>query len=615
MYNFWALQPIPQKRQKQYTYWAPKGLQNVIAVEFQNMETCQVCENYFPEQNGKLVKSKGYTTLKLLTGIWAWKVLKKYSSDILVYWFGTTIWIYTISTDIQTNLKTNFTTSWVLESVKYREFLYTANGNVWNKIVVSCLDTAKVFVEFTWWTGTAFAVWQTITDVSTTKTWVIDKITLVSWTFWAWTAAWVMLLSSVNGTFDWWALSSSWWWSSTGSTYHWANYEISQAPKATAIHEFQWRLFAWNTDTATDEIKWCKQDTVFTEIPFLIWTTTNNPLTATDPASTSFWWAWTVKSITNIGTQIVAFYEDWKSWIRISTIDVYNLWLWQVTQIDFSKLDFWWERGAIITPVWIFYLNEGWLWQMLSWWLDAQPFWENEANITKQVFPQSYVDTLDFTDADIVYDPISKRIYITCREDSQTNNLIIWYDTVNKSFWKRTNMQIARFLLDWWTIYWISSLEPRIYKLFDWYEDDWISITARFEQSIKLPLNTLHELKRTEIKGFLHSDSNIEINYDIYDKFWDKITDFFDTSFTFSNSTINMSMHWYNETWYWEGNYWSSISNPYDIESLWTNTTKIDEFTRLIFKISSIDKVPHEITWAWLEIETKSENPTDINLS
>ena len=602
MYDFSVFKAVkPFKETKRVSTWWSKWLNNLIAVELQSMDSVQKLNNYFITQNWQLQKSKWYTSLSWVTGTTPITMLEKFDINKYIYWTGDDINYYnawTVST-----LKWDFTTTDKFSWIKYWQFFYTCNW--WNKVWIFLPDTDYKFLSFTWETWTDFAVWQTITDTSTTKTWVISYISYFNWT------TWLMVLTSLSWTFDWWAITSSWWWSASWSTFEWSFYEIPTAPKAKFLYQFNWRLFAWNTSSSSSEVKWSSQDIDFNKIPFLTWTTSNSPLLATDPWSILYRTAWDVVWISSLWWQILVWYKDWKTWFRINTLDISWVWLSQKTDTDFQKIDFWMERWFISTIKWIFYVNEWWIWLLKSWWNTSQPFSENEWLISRVLW-EDFIRNVDFTNADIVFDTLKNKIYVTCMENSTFNNLIIWYDIETKAFWKRTNMQISRFMKDWTSIYWASSIDTTIYQLFTWANDNWASILWEWQQEIQMPLNSLNSLIATEIKWFFNSNTSLIISYDIYDAQWIKYTDFLTQ--TLSIPSGNSYVQWFNEIWFTEwGYWWYSISD--NIETLAKNITKIDEFTRIVLKIRSDDTYNHIINWIWLYIESKGENKTYLNLS
>lgn len=604
MYDFTVFKSVkPFKETRRVSTWWEKWLNNLVAVELQNMSFVQKLNNYFITQNWQLQKSKWYTSLSWVTWTTAITMLEKFDTNKYIYWTDNDVKYYnawTVST-----LKWDFTTTDRFSWVKYWEFFYTCNW--WNKIWVFLPDTSLKFLTFTWETWTDATVWLTVTDSTSTSTWVIRYISYTD------TTTWVMVLWSIVvvwAWFDWWTVTWTWW-SATWSTLVGSFYEIPTAPKAKFLYQFNGRLFAWNTDSSSSEVKWSKQDTDFNKIPFLVWTSASSPLLATDPWSILYRTAWDVVWVWSQWWQILVWYKDWKTWFRINTLDVTWTWLSQTTLVDFQKVDFWMERWFINTVQWVFYVNEWWIWLLKSWWNTSQPFSENEWLISRVLW-EDFIKNIDFTDADIVFDTLKNKIYVTCKESSTFNNLIIWYDIETKAFWKRYNMQISRFMKDWTNIYWASSIDTKIYKLFDWYNDDWSNVLSEFQQEIQTPLNSLNSLNAIEIKWFFNSDTNLTISFDIYDADWIKNEDFITQ--TISIPWWNSYFSWFDEFWFWEWWFWwYTISE--NIETLAKNVFNIDQFTRIILKIKSDDIYGHTINYIWLYIESMWENKTYLNLS
>jgi len=283
------------------------------------------------------------------------------------------------------------------------------------------------------------------------------------------------------------------------------------------------RLYTWNTKTDNTEIKYSALDQVknLWEVAFETWTSSNTPLLRTDAWGFTNSNLWELKDFWILNNEIVAFFENWKKAFHIEIDTVEESWIAIQVQkiVSRERQDFWWERNPLLTQEWLFYTNESWVWRMLAMWSDIA--WTlQEENIT-EILWVDFVQSIDFTNSDMVYDNVRWNIIITCwYKTSWVNDLILVYNVSNKSWSKITWINTERLTKDSTTIYWSCSESTKVYKLFEWNNDCWNAINTTFEFEVPLDLNTLYKLEEMVIKwDFVWDEFGISL--DIYDHRWE----------------------------------------------------------------------------------------------
>lgn len=112
---------------------ATKGINKRDISQFLNPEFATSIRNYTIDGSGKLRKRKGFSQLFTVAGSNPITMLKKFTSDIYLFAYATTLAAYTISTNTVTSIKTDFAAS-ITDGVKYGDYFFTCNGVSGDKI-------------------------------------------------------------------------------------------------------------------------------------------------------------------------------------------------------------------------------------------------------------------------------------------------------------------------------------------------------------------------------------------------------------------------------------------------------------------------------------------------
>jgi len=250
---------------------------------------------------------------------------------------------------------------------------------------------------------------------------------------------------------------------------------IGDAPKAKIIRFAGKRLLAGNTDTHEAELHASKEDDGNGDFAAAEDWTVGDSLTGS-PYRNLFASMGALNAIGTIGDRIVCLHDDGRYGFHIEKLDIGGTGLSQVALTDFENLDFGGQRGAKSTKHGIFYANRYGVWR-LGGGRDQETY---EKNATAAL-GEEYMARLDFSDADIAYQPITERILVTCKKDSDYNNHVIVIDLSEGSVSEITGWCIGRFEQAGETLYGVSSRDAVVYELFTGYSDDGTAIGAVYE--------------------------------------------------------------------------------------------------------------------------------------
>jgi len=338
-------------------------------------------------------------------------------------------------------------------------------------------------------------------------------------------------------------------------------WELSSSPfwakRLLVFSDWDWdRLYCGNILWDPTAIKYSELNQVkdLWEVPFQAWTPSTTSWGAL--LRTSAWGftnsnLWELKDLgiqvnktTGVRGEVLALFENWKKTFHIDIDTIEESWIAIQVQkiISEERQDFWWERNPLLIQEWIFYTNEAWVWQMFT--------LGQEVNIS-DILWEKFVESVDY------------------------NDLILTYNHRNKSWTKYTWLNIERFLKDSGTIYWTSSIDTKVYKLFEWTDDDWEAISTEFKFEVPLRLKTIFSLEDFLIKWEFTWDE-FEIILDIYDDKW-----VLDT---------------------WTKRIYSNLQNINNFSTL------ITSLTRLIVTIKCNTTDQHKITYLLAWIKTIQEN-------
>jgi hypothetical protein len=588
----------PKKSVSTTSTGAIKGVNLFQAPEFLKTDYCQKNENYIIEKEGELKKRGGSSLVFTVAGYNPISMLEEFTTDIWIFGYSNIVSAYTISTDTVTVIKNDFTTSDPFSGQRVGDYFFVCNGGDKIGRITRTLgydaQTANFTAGLVVTGGTSGAKGVILEDADGGATGTLT-------------------LGDITGTF---ADNENITDTATGSatvngTLIFTFTSVADAPKASVLFNFGNRIYAGNIEGNSSKIQWSRADNG-SNPPFTDWTASATPPESGDASSLTFRNAGVFKSFASLGQQLVAFFDKGKAGFRIDTIDVSGVGLSQYTITDFQTIDFGGERGAIYTPKGIFYVNEAGIWQMISGGSTNQPFSEQSGNISR-ILGEDFIDSINFTDASIVFDAKRNIVMVSCRQNSDFNNLVIWYNIETKNFGTFKGWNIKRFFKVDTVIYASSSIETKVYKLFDGSDDDGVNIDTFLKQEVKFgALDDLIELVTTKIKGFFSSGSNIQVSFDIYDSDGILTEDY--KTYTLISAGLQANAEGFNEFSFGDG-FGGGVDSLNNIETRGAKRTRIREFTRLIMKIRSTDSFPHKFTWIALEGKIKGYNKRKNNLN
>jgi len=376
--------------------------------------------------------------------------------------------------------------------------------------------------------------------------------------------------------------------------------EIAASPICNGVVALGARLYAFNLSADSTAVQYSDIDPG-TGDPFDTWTVGT---LATDGGLVNYRNAGTVRSVLQLGQYTVCFSDDGYFSFFLNTIDSAGT-LTKTEVIQDYVQDFGGARGAISTKHGIFYVNEAGLWQMVSVGVQDQPA-SRQQMLTSELLGSGYFNNVDFTNVDLAYDEAQKFIMITCAKDSARNNLVIGYKMdSSKAFFQFRNWNINRFCKAGNILYGASSVNNKVWQLFEGYTDDGLSIGTEYYQEI--PMDSLfskNKLLGVYAGGFLSPNTTLKIRFDIYDV----------TGKPIANKTVYEWTAQRDDSEYtgWGTASWgtSSYGGDYDttglVESFDGGRPRISNFQRLRIKVTGGDKLKHIVNWISTEIQSKS---------
>jgi len=482
----------------------------------------QNIQNYILTGTGQLEKRKGYGKLfDEIAGGFAITMYEKFTDDIHVFAYNTTVAIYTKSTGVVATIKSDFAGT-SFEGVRYGDFFFVTNktDGLW------CIDSTLA-----------------ITDLS------------------------------------------------------------AIAPKANQIAIFGARMILGDLDTDDTAIVYSAPDDG-TDPPFSLAAAWTTGTLMTNAGQVYYRNGGQVTCISSLGETIIGFGKEGKWGFQITAENIAGVYYKNDDPV-FYRHDFGGERGAISTPVGLIYANNKGFWQLTSVGTTNIPFSDQESNLPV-LLGDTYFDNIDVTNGSLIYDAKRGYIYLTCAQNSSTNNLVIAMCMTRrvKTISKFTGMNISRWLDDDGTIYGASDAKTILYEMFTGSEDDGSPIATDFYQELSLgSLSSRKTLLGTYTQGFLSPSSVINVKYDIYDtegKFSiDKLKYEWTTQYTLGTSGGWGSSEWGRSPWGGDVDY-ANLVPSFD-----GNNSTIRNCQRVCIHITCSDKYHHVINWLSLRAKEK----------
>jgi hypothetical protein len=332
---------------------------------------------------------------------------------------------------------------------------------------------------------------------------------------------------------------------------------------------------------------------------------TDDPLLVTDPFQFTYAAAGAVNDIISLGAQVVILYESGEAGIRTETIniDTFGARLKLIKDFERQGLG---GLKALSTKFGIFYANTNGIFQMVSGGNTAQPFSKSENKISA-LFSKEFTASLDFSDAALFHDETRNLLYIACKEDAQFNNIVLVYNTETNAFTRIVGLYVNDFFTDNTDIFATSSIEGKVYKLFDGNDFGGTSIKVQYIQELTQgEVINLNRLREVYAKGKLHPDSVVTISFDIYDKNGILNSDFKSLTWTLTGGSINNLG--IGQQGIGSGIAGVSGKAPQKFESWFHRRLQIYEYSRIILKIEEESSLPLELNWVSLITEAMGRN-------
>lgn len=330
--------------------------------------------------------------------------------------------------------------------------------------------------------------------------------------------------------------------------------------------------------------------------PFDKWATT----TLSDGAGEiSYKKARNVVAILPLNNGIIVFQDEGKFAFRHETIESIGE-LKRVDISDVNRIDPGGSRACVSTPKGIFYMNESGLWNLITLGVNNSPYTEQDNKLSQLLEKDFFYDVDLDSEPDMFYDAGNETIFITLAKKSSVNNLILAYDINTGAIIEITNWNIGSFYIDGQNFYGTSSLNGKLFKLFEGYSNDGLPISTYYEQEIQSgDLTSRKTLTATVLQASLHKFGNLEISFDIYNQHGKREENV--VRLQIVPEAIQPDMKGWNVLPF--NGAWGGIDNLTElIPTLCDSNKKIRNAQRIILKISESSKHPYEINYITFEI-------------
>lgn len=544
--------------------------------------------NYIVNSDAGLMKRGGLSSLFTVAGTDGITMLEKFTDDLYMYAYGTTLAVYSKSADTKTVIKSNFTTSDPFSGQQAGGYFFICNGGDpigrISRTITYGTQTANFTVGkiLTGGTSGAKAIILQDSDSGLTGTLTLQ---MISGTFQS-----GEVITDDNGT------PGS---ATTTSTLTWTFTSISGAPKAKVLRVIGTRLFAGNLSDDPTAVAYCAVET--TNPIFTTWTVA---ATSTSGGKVNFPTMGAVKAIQPLGDNIVVLAEKGKWAFQITVQDVGGT-LTKTDQPILQRLDMGGSRATVVTPGGLFYANKGGLWQIMSLGQSniafSQQEWEPSIRLGVK-----YFDDVDLTNADMVYLAKLDTILLTCAKDSTVNNHVIAYNIGAKTFSHFTGWNINRFLNDAEVLYGSGAISNKVWKCLTGSDDDGGLIFTDYLQEIQTgALETRKLLEGIYSDVFISPSSNLSLSIDIYDVKGNFVSR--KKNISFPTPTPNGTGRGYGETAYGGSGYGGDNNSGAMTEMLGGCKPFIRNYSRIRLHYISSDISPHQLIWAKLMTREKAQ--------
>lgn len=639
-----------------------KGMNREDLSQLMSMDYALSIVNYIPYGYGLEIRKGLEKIFERAGSAYAVTLLKEWFDGLWIFGYGTKIESYDMNTGVFTTIKSNFSMNDGFDGTSYGDYFLTCNGvekihRIYQQISVSVQTTKTIIVSLT--TG-SISIGDILTNTTNSVTGTVVSAgyltaTTMVVTINGFTGSWVsgnnlsggslvgasinkvqlltvgqkitgqtsgatamvleitgndssgtVVLGDINGT----PQNGEIFTDKNGeqvistSAVSFQIAEIVDSPVCGGLKSIGPRIYAFRLSTDSTSVKFSAVDDG-TNPPFTNWTET----TASDTAGhVNYRNAGPVRSVVQLGQFTVVFSDKGFYAFYISTItDQADGTLKKTEIIQNYTEDYGGARGAIETPLGVFYLNEAGLWQMVAVGATYTPMSQQQI-LTSTLLGSAYFKNVNQSEVDLIHDVNQKCIFVTCAKDSASNNLVIGYKLDLKAFFEFKNWNISRFAKSGNDIYGASSIKTTVYKLFEGYDDDGLDIGTEYYQEI--PLNTLfnlHSLNGIYAGGFLSPSSELRIRFDTYSRTGQIIYDKEIYKWTVSETEGAQD---YDE---WGSAKWgdSSIGGGMDtaglVESFGGGSPRVNNMQRLRIRITGSGQLRHILSWISAKTQQKGE--------
>lgn len=485
--------------QRATSLMAKKGVNKRDLPQLLTPEFALNIQNLIITADGGLTKRKGLEKLEDILGGKV-EMLEIFTEDLLIYAYDNIVAAYDVITDTSTTIHTYSTSSQIYSGDRYGGYFFVTNGKEEIGRVTQILNYDAQTVNFTVGsilTGTTSGATATILQDADGG------------------AAGVLTLGYIEGVFqDNEAITDIDGGAAVANgAVTWGFATMAGSPICKVLTAIGTRLYAGNLDSDRTAV-WYSQADDGSNPPFGTWTVGTN---AADPGKLYFRNAGAVNDIVAFGGDIVVVFSEFGKWaFYTETIESAGS-LKKIDRTVMQKVDFG-GLASVYTDEGLFYVNKAGLWQLVSLGQNNVPFSDQEFE-GSVLLGDSYFRDVDFSNADLVYDPTRKLILITCAKNSEVNNFVIVYSTEFKGFSFFSGWNIENFADINGTIYAGSALSTKLYEVFGSFADEGKDIWIDFYQELRLGgLETRQELQKFYSQGILSADSDVTVAFDIFNK-------------------------------------------------------------------------------------------------
>jgi len=400
---------------------------------------------------------------------------------------------------------------------------------------------------------------------------------------------------------------------------------IADAPVCGGVFIHDQRLVLYKIDGNESQVLYSEKFDPLAATPnppFQNFTTIATPPLPTDPGSTSFSNAGAVTSLLKlkVGNQLIAFYEDGESGIVLDTINVDTQGLRQSVRIDFQGEGLG-ADNSVATRDGVVIVNEGGVWFSPIQTETAYPFSLTSTKIS-EFFGEELTSEIDFVGSSMIYDEDNNRVLISCKKDASFNNFVLVFYMTDKvatnegyavPYSRITGWYIKNFFKVGRSIWGTSSINGKIYELFQGFSDDGTVIPTRYRQEVTR--GTQNDLKAQEyftIKGFFADEQVLNITFDIYDQMHILREDYTTEVITIEQLDANIKGSGFQgvgEGGIGEGAIGGTEGFSNVLSEQWfRRSVEIYEYTRLIIDIEEESLKPWEIDYMNTESINKGFN-------